>query len=525
MDSIIENLNPFGRYQKIILIFIGIPSAFSAITIYSTIFTAAKPKYFCELFNEIGDFEFIEDPNEVCDIWSNLTKTKADYYTCKFDDQYYSKTIITDWNLICNRKFLAGLTQTFYMLGSFTAIFGGYFGDHYGRKKSTVGFLCLLSATMVLSQIFMLDAVKIGVTAKYVIYCISQMLIGAFVKCLYISAYVLLLELTNHRYHTLFSNIKLVFYVVGELLILLLAYFVRDWQIINWVVAATTVLVTFSSWILLDESPRWLVSQGRYDEAIKTLEKIARMNKRELNLKNLDSKVSTDETFYKIFNSKISSADSIPLPEGDDKISKSMSMKSMLVGIFTPKKIFLKTVLTSYVWFATSLLYYGQSLGITGIDSVNPYVLYVCQSIAELIGYWICLFNDKFGRRKTNIFYLFVSAVMCLIVSLVPRNNDLNDENKVLRDAIMIISLISIGKCMISAAFNTLYIYSSELYPTSVRNFALLFVACMGRMGSLLSPQINLLGDVLWKPLPYLIFSIAAFFASFVVFILPETTS
>jgi hypothetical protein len=94
------------------------------------------------------------------------------------------------------------------MLGSVTEIFGGYFGDHYGREKSTVGFLCLLSANMVLSQIFMLDTVKIGATAKYVIYCISQIFVGAFVKCLYISAYVLLLELTNHRIHTLFSNIS-----------------------------------------------------------------------------------------------------------------------------------------------------------------------------------------------------------------------------------------------------------------------------------------------------------------------------
>jgi hypothetical protein len=44
-------------------------------------------------------------------------------------------------------------------------------------------------------------------------------------------------------------------------------------------VPATTVLVTLSSWILLDECPRWLVSQGRYDEAIKTFEKVARIFK------------------------------------------------------------------------------------------------------------------------------------------------------------------------------------------------------------------------------------------------------
>ena len=514
MDSIIENLNPFGRYQKMVLIFIGLPSAFSAITIYSTIFTAAKPKFFCET-----DQSIVTDNREVCNVWSNATVKSS----CKFDEKYYGRTIITDWDLICDRKLLAGLTQTFYMLGSFSAIFGGYFGDHYGRKKSIVGFLCSLSATMIVSQLFMLDLFNIGITAKYVIYCISQMLIGAFVKCLYVSAYVLLLELTCHRYHTLFSNIKLLFYVIGELIILLLAYFIRDWQIINWVVAIITVLTTISSFFLIDESPRWLISQSRYGEALKILKKIARFNKKDLNV-NLDTEqIRNNESFYKVFDAKVAPNNDIIEDETNVNNNKILSMKKMLIGIFTPKKICMQTVFTSYVWFATSLLYYGLSLGITGVDAINPYVLYIFQSIAELVGYWLCLFNDKFGRRKTNMFYLLVASVMCLIVSQMPRNNDLNDEKKVLIDAILIISLISIGKCMISSAFNTLYIYSSELYPTNVRNFALLFVACMGRLGSLLSPQINLLGEVFWKPFPFLIFSIAAFFASISVFILPET--
>ena len=505
METVIENLNGFGRYQKFMLIFLGIPSAFSAIAIYSTIFTAAQPDFICKSDNET----ILED---VCNIDLNESE-----YKCNFDDKYYGKTIVTDWNLICDRKVLIGLTQTFYMLGSFSALFSGYFGDRYGRKKATFAFLCLLSAVMILAQILLIDSVKIGITGKYIIYSISQFLIGTFVNCFYVSLYVLLLETTTHKYHTLFSIIILLNYVIGELLILLLAYFVRDWHLINIVIAVAVIVVTISFYFLADESPKWLVSHKRYNEALKVLNKMAKMNKKDFNSSEIDLDANTEESFYKKFNTKVADIST------QNQTNKQISMKNVLVEIFREKKTLFKTILTSYLWLASSLLYYGISLGITGVDSVNPYVLYVFQSIAELIGYWICLLNDKFGRRRTNIFYLLIAAIVCLIVSLIPRNKDFNDDKKVLEDVVLIISLISLGKCMISASFNTLYIYTSELYPTNVRNFALLFCSCVGRIGSLISPQINLLGDVVWKPLPFLIFSISAFVAAIFGFILPET--
>jgi OCT family organic cation transporter-like MFS transporter 4/5 len=104
----------------------------------------------------------------------------------------------------------------------------------------------------------------------------------------------------------------------------------------------------------------------------------------------------------------------------------------------------------------------------------------------------------------------------------VPRNKDFDDEAKVLQDAILIISLISIGKFTVSASFNTLFVYTAELYDTRVRNFALVMCSCVGRLGSLISPQINLLGTIVWKTLPFLIFSISAFIAAVFNFILPE---
>ena len=513
MNTIIENLNPFGRYQKLMLLVIGIPSALSAITIYSTIFTAAEPGYFCKNNEDIISLK--NNSKELCNIWSNKSKNND----CYFKDKYYGDTIISDWDLICDRKFLASLTQTFYFCGQFSGLFAGYFGDKYGRKRASFVILCLLSATMILTQILLLDEININVNGKYVIYSISQFLIGGFINSLYSSTYILLLELTTSKYNTLLSNIMLTNYVVGELIILLLAYYIRDWQIINAIIAVLTTVTAIAFYFLADESPKWYAEQKNYAEAVKVLKKIARINKNNFDETQFENEINTyEESSNKMFDNKVAPIENLKLDESTGKTS----MKIILIEIFTPKKILLKTLLILYIWFASILLYFGISLGISDIDSINPYVLYIFQSLAEIGGYWLCLLNDKFGKRRMNIIYLIASSSVCLIVSLVPRNEDLNDEAKVLQDAILIISLISIGKFSVSASFNTLFVYTTELYDTRVRNFALVMCSCVGRLGSLISPQINLLGNIVWKTLPYLIFSISAFIAAIFNFILPE---
>ena len=366
----------------------------------------------------------------------------------------------------------------------------------------------------------MTDEVKIGVNGQYVIYSISQALIGTFVSCLYTSAYVLLLETTTHKYHTLFSNSIAFSYVIGELTILLIAYFVLNWKTINDIIAALTFAVTIMVFFLVDESPKWTASQNKYKETLILMKKIARINQKEFNQREFDLKIGNEQFVLKEteFTNIGQSSQEVEI-----KIdNQAMTIKNTLIAILTPKKMLLKTCLTGYVWFVSHLLYFGIALGISSVEGVNPYILYVFQSVAEAIGVWICMLNNRFGIRKMNIFYLLSAAIVCLIYSLLPRNKVLDNDKKVLQDAILVISLISIGKCMVSASFNTLYVYTTELYDTNVRNFALLFCTCVGSIGSLIAPQINLLAHAVWKPLPFLIFSLSAFLGSLSVFILPE---
>jgi MFS family permease len=143
--------------------------------------------------------------------------------------------------------------------------------------------------------------------------------------------------------------------------------------------------------------------------------------------------------------------------------------------------------------------------------------MYLLSSLAEFVGYFTCHINDVIGRKRALSIFFALSGFICLSVIFVPDSTDMTSIN-----SILIIVLASIGKASASAASNSTYVYTSHLYPTKVRNTFMLFIASMGRVGSIISPQINLLGYLIWRPLPYIIFSTCSLIASLFIFILPD---
>jgi hypothetical protein len=116
MDKILNEINGFGKYQKVLLVLIGLMSSLDAMAIYATVFIAAKPKLMCK----IKDSNITEYLSNTCEVWSNLTKAKelniSSSYECDWDTEYYGQTIINEWNLICDRVYLVSLTQVISFL-------------------------------------------------------------------------------------------------------------------------------------------------------------------------------------------------------------------------------------------------------------------------------------------------------------------------------------------------------------------------------------------------------------------------
>lgn len=146
--------------------------------------------------------------------------------------------------------------------------------------------------------------------------------------------------------------------------------------------------------------------------------------------------------------------------------------------------------------------------------------MYLLGSIAELLGYLLCHLNDKFGRKRVMIGFLLSASLICLAVAFLPSGT--NSNGNLTWTAILKICLASVGKMTVTAAFMSCYVFCSLLFPTYVRTTVLIFTSNLGNVGSLISPQINLLQTIVWPPLTYFIFGSSALLASVIVFVLPD---
>jgi MFS family permease len=408
-------------------------------------------------------------------------------------------------------------------------------GDKYGRRKSTLIFAVLLTFTLLVSQFFLLPQFTYPIHYKYAIYSISQFFIGLLVNCLYCTAYILLMEFTTERYRTALANLNSYMYVGGELLVLVVFYFFgRNWHVLNWFIGITSLILLVISYFYLPESPAWLITLDKLDEAILTLNRIAKFNGRK------------QITFEHSYFEKVREQEELLDEEEEDEVEKAGFEKNsleleekrrkrlfekldemfMFTEIFTPRKILLKTTILFYIWIAILLLYYGISLGVMEeAQSINPYLMYFLSCIAEVIGYICCYFNDLFGRRKTICGFFAVTTLMYALLAYFNLGNEeihLKTNGVISNQAMFLMMLSLIGKCAVSGAYNNAYIYTSELYPTSCRNTAVIFLTCFGSISSLVAPQINMLKTLIFAPMPYIVYSITALLAVLSVYYLPE---
>lgn len=67
-------------------------------------------------------------------------------------------------------------------------------------------------------------------------------------------------------------------FAVGELMILAVSYYFRNWHVQNIFIAIYSFLISMGILFFVPESPRFLIANKRYQEAAKILSKISKFN-------------------------------------------------------------------------------------------------------------------------------------------------------------------------------------------------------------------------------------------------------
>lgn len=89
------------------------------------------------------------------------------------------------------------------------------------------------------------------------------------------------LELVGPGYRSFVTVMTCTFYTFGIMMLAGVTYLVRDW-VKMCLYTSVPFLLYFLYIFIMPESPRWLLAKGRLEEALKILEVMARVNKKEL---------------------------------------------------------------------------------------------------------------------------------------------------------------------------------------------------------------------------------------------------
>ncbi|XP_040573548.1 organic cation transporter protein [Lepeophtheirus salmonis] len=393
-------------------------------------------------------------------------------------------SISMDSGWVCEHAYIGTLVGASYMIGMLIGSFVlGIFSDKYGRRLALIVSILLVSIPSIIASF----------AHNIYMFIFLRILTGmGGIGCFMVS-FVLVVEYVSLEYTLLIGIAIEIPFAIGELILGLEAYFVREWVHLQ-LVAYTPLIALLGLWFIIPESPRWLLSVGREKEAGSIISSAIKENG-----KNIDVDLLISQNQKDLHNSP------------SDKKTQGGSFMDM----FTPVPMLLRSLNMFYQWFSVTLCYYGLSFASTSLSG-DIYTNFALAVFIEIPAYIVCMFlMDCWGRRPILSIFQIMSGVSCIIAGLLSVYTDS------FRFSVHIFFFL-LGKFGGSACFAIIYVYSAELFPTNIRNTAIGSCSCVARLGGVCAFIIGLLKSV-WVPLPMIIVGIIASVAGVLAFGFPET--
>lgn len=489
-DQILSAVGGFGKYQKILYVWICLPQILLAFHMLVSIFTGATPPHRCKESSRsfLGNLSSvpvnfnmnlnISEPlaDSSCFATDNLENRSA-RAPCEhgwvYSKDVFESTTVTEWDLVCDQAGMNSFGSSMYMFGLLVgAVLFGAMADRFGRR-----FALLLS--LALQTVF---GVAVAFAPNFIVYVALRFIVGTTVSGVIINAFVLGTEWTCTKRRMLAGIITDYAFGFGYMLIAGVAYLIRDWRKLQLAISAPGFLLIFYIWVL-PHSARWLLANDRPEEAIALLRKAALVNGRVL-----PPTVQVDRCEMAAGGRRsYSAADLVRTPQ----------MRKRALILF-------------YVWFVNVLVYYGLSLGVSRLGT-DLYLTQFVFGLVEIPARSLVLLFLPLSRRLSQSAFLALGGVACLLTLVIP------DEYPNLRTG-----LAMVGKFGITASFAVIYVYSAELFPTVLRQTGIGVSSMFARMGGVLAPIINMLHSQS-PTTPMLIFGTAPLLGAALALALPET--
>ncbi|RLV64395.1 hypothetical protein DV515_00017538 [Chloebia gouldiae] len=416
----------------------------------------------------------------VANVTSGPRATEPCHDGWDYDRSIYVSTIVTEWDLVCGYRQLRQMAQSIYMAGVLVgALVLGGLSDRFGRKA-----------------MLMWSYLQLGVMGtctafapNYASYCVFRFAGGMALSGFGLSIACLVVEWIPTPYRAITVAITGFAYTLGQIILAGVAYAVPHWRWLQLSVSLPFFVFLLYSWWLA-ESARWLVLSGKADRAVKVLQRVATFNNR----KEEGEKI-TVEMLKSNMKEELAAL-------------KSSYTVSDLVRTPVIRHIFF---CLSIVWFSISFSYYGLAMDLQNFG-VSIYLIQVIFGAVDFPAKVVVTVSLSYvGRRLSLMVALFFAGLVIVANIFVPT------ELQTVRTALAVI-----GKGCLSASFNCVFLYTTELYPTPIRQTGLGFGSTMARVGGIVAPLVKMM-DEYYPFLPPAVYGVAPVVAAVAAAFLPET--
>ncbi|XP_055926077.1 organic cation transporter protein-like isoform X2 [Argiope bruennichi] len=395
----------------------------------------------------------------------------------EYDNSFYTNTLTREYDLVCGRDWLISYTQFNYMAGMMCGVFiFGHLADRFGRR-----IILNISVTLML-----IASVIAAFSPTFTFFSVARFFLALGVGGTQNTSFCLLMEVLGPIYRTRPTFAFSFGWAFGLLLLPGMTYLIRDW-VYQQLASAAVSSILLSYWIFMPESPRWLMTQGKYEKAEKIMIKAAKRNNLEINnmplmMKQLKERIERDER----------------------------KKNPSVIDLFKTANLRKNTIFVYISYFSVAFVFYGLSLGQTNLGG-NPFLNFFIGSAVELPAYVLCIIFIRYLRRKPSfLIFDIIGGLACFF--MIP-----SDYTWIRLTAAML------GKLCISGAFIILAIHASEIFPTVVRTVGSGTSLMMGRIGAMVAPFIKELGNATHPAVPAIVYGSLSFVAAVLIALLPET--
>ncbi|XP_063169022.1 putative solute carrier family 22 member 31 [Candoia aspera] len=396
-------------------------------------------------------------------------------------------TVVTQWDLVCSRRWRVPLEQTTHLLGWMVGYAGsGAACDRLGRRTTFI-----LSLTLSVPLGF-----AVALAVDYLMLVIMRLLFGAMLAGTFLSLYVARLELCDPPHRLVVTMSASFFWVAGQMILPGLAVACVEWRLLQGAITLGLALLAACWWSpsLFPESARWLLATRQLERGKRALQDLARGNG-----------VSPENGSW---TGEPLSPEMDGRPEGIPRAEYHSVFR-----LFGTRVVWKNSVILGFTAFIGSGIRHSftRNLAPYAPRFYFPYFLLAGSEAVAI--FFLLLTVDRFGRRAVLLFSTILTGVSSLLLLALMQH----------LMAWLVLALSVLGILASQAVATLSVFFASEVLPTVVRGAGLGLILAAHAMGQAATPLMDIQRSRAFF-LHHVVFASFAILSVLSIMLLPESS-